>query len=447
MAAWIHSIKTTAPASSYPQDHACEKMQEWTADERDRRIIRSLYKRSGIAKRHSVISDFDGGNGDSFFKTNGAGTIVEPTTARRNDIFSAASRRMAVDVARNCIGDSSITGPEAVTHVVTISCTGFCNPGADYYVVRELGLSPSVQRYNLGFMGCHASIPGLRMAAQFCEADPNAMVLIVAVELCSLHIRLNRGRDSILANSLFSDGAGAVLVGGRAPSCERRALSLSGFFSTIIPEGEAAMAWSVGDHGFDLALSSYVPRIIGAHIDRAVPAALAELNMSLDDIDVWAIHPGGKAILDRIHQCLRIPDDRSRASRDVLREYGNMSSATILFVLEKIITNDALRDNAVICAMAFGPGLTVEMALLHAACPAPRRQRNDAVAVNMPPIARDAFAVPASEANDPALTEASISSKDSRMTDVGTATVTLAGGVTTLPKRRLPCGSRTRKKP
>ncbi len=153
-----------------------------------------------------------------------------------------------------------------VTHIIFASCTGFTNPGPDYHIIRELGLNPGVERYTLGFMGCYAAFPALRMAGQFCEANPRAVVLVVCLELCSLHLQINDQPDSILANSLFADGAAAVVVSSRKPPPEIPAYRLQSFASALVTDGEADMAWDIGNEGFNIVLSSYVPEILGARV-------------------------------------------------------------------------------------------------------------------------------------------------------------------------------------
>jgi predicted naringenin-chalcone synthase len=288
------------------------------------------------------------------------------STAERNAIYTRESHRLSVDLARKTI--QGCPGIEAadITHVITVSCTGFCNPGPDYHIVNDLGLSHATQRYNLGFMGCYAAFPGLRMARQFCVANPDAVVLVMCLELCSLHLQLNEREDSMLANSLFSDGAAAVIISARDPEPTQSAYRFGDFHSSLVPSGKADMAWAIGDLGFDIALSSYVPKIIGANIRQAIKPLLASRSLGLEDIGSWAVHPGGKAIVDKVAESLGLGDQQVAASRKVLREYGNMSSVTVLFVLREILHRFDAPLNEDVCAMAFGPGLTVEMGLLEA---------------------------------------------------------------------------------
>ncbi|MBP2674103.1 MAG: putative naringenin-chalcone synthase [Deltaproteobacteria bacterium] len=366
MTAWIHRIDTLLPDFSFAQEEAMAKMQEWAGDDRERRLVRAVYRNSGIERRHSVWRNYDGNGEGAFFRRDADGVLRGPGTGARNDIFAAESREISVRLAGKILANCPGFGPADVTHVVTVSCTGFYNPGPDYYIVRELGMSDGTQRYHLGFMGCYAAFPALRMAAQFCEADPSAVVLVMCVELCTLHLQLTGSEDNLLANSLFADGAGAAIVSARTPPPGAPACRIGEFRSALVPAGEQDMTWRIGDRGFDIALSSYVPKIIGANIRGLVEPALAAAGLSIPDIDLWAVHPGGKSIVDQVQRSLALAPEQVAASREVLRRCGNMSSATILFVLEEILRARAGGPEGRVCAVAFGPGLTVELATLSA---------------------------------------------------------------------------------
>ncbi len=364
MAVWIHRIDSLLPDFSFTQEEASAKMQEWARDERERRLIRAIYRSSGIERRHAVIRNYDGDAPDSFFRAGPDGSMKGPGTAARNAIFASESRHLSVALARKTLDNCPGVDAGDVTHVVTVSCTGFYNPGPDYYIVRDLGMSLGTERYHLGFMGCYAAVPALRMAVRFCEADPGAVVLVQCLELCSLHLKLSGTEDMILANSLFSDGAAAAIVSAREPAPGQSAYRIDGFHSTLVPGGEQDMAWRIGDNGFDIALSSYVPKIIGANLREFVEPSLSVTGMSIADVDLWAIHPGGKSIIDQAQRCLSLRPEQVRESREVLRKYGNMSSVSILFVLAEILERQGEAGEETVCAVAFGPGLTVEMALL-----------------------------------------------------------------------------------
>ncbi len=362
MESYIHHIATRVPRHAYAQEYARDRMKGWVSNERARRLVHSVYGRSGIARRHSVIGDF-ATDTPELFTTQPDGSLHQPTTGERNRLYARESRPLAVELARDLLAHTPEFAAREVTHVVFASCTGFANPGCDYHLVRELGLASSVERYTLGFMGCYAAFPALRMADQFCRANPEAVVLVMCLELCSLHLQINDEPDSLLANSLFADGAAAALVSARPPAPDRPHFRIGGFASALLPSGEEAMAWDIGDHGFDIVLSSYVPDIIGANVGRILDETIGRWGRDPGEIARWAVHPGGRSILDKISSSLTLPADALDDSRAVLRDYGNMSSATVLFVLQRMLAATGPAPELT-CAMAFGPGLTVETALL-----------------------------------------------------------------------------------
>ncbi|MCG3147822.1 MAG: Alpha-pyrone synthesis polyketide synthase-like Pks18 [Verrucomicrobiae bacterium] len=359
MSAYIHHIETLVPETFCRQDYIRDRMMEWSGNPRTARYIRAVYDRSGIAKRHSVLPDFQRGVPTELFHDD----ALEPSTAERNRCYIRYARELSVEIARRALSGFS---PADVTHVVTASCTGFYNPGMDYDIVVGLGLPPTVERYNLGFMGCYAAMPALRMAEQFCRANPRAVVLVVCLELCTLHFQLRDNPDNILANALFADGVAAAVVSARAPAGHAPVLRLGEFLPALATEGGGDMAWEVGNTGFNIVLSSYVPDIIAGSIGPIVDNILARRGRQRGEIDRWAIHPGGKSILDKLERCLLLEPSQLQQSRDVLRDFGNMSSATILFVLRRILDTLTPGHAEQICAMAFGPGLTIETALLEA---------------------------------------------------------------------------------
>ncbi|MCZ6636173.1 MAG: type III polyketide synthase [bacterium] len=361
-AVYLHHIETCVPEHAFSQILLCEQMQHWAKTERERRYIRGIYPASGIETRHFVVSD-DGTEPSGIYCRDGMmAPPTVPGTEARNAVYVEASKQMAVDVARRVFEGCEAMDAADVTHVIVVSCTGFYNPGPDYYIAQALDLSPGVERYCLGFMGCHAALPALKMATQFCRADPDAVVLVVCVELCSLHLQFDGRPDSLVANALFSDGAVAAIVSARTPVDGQCAYRLDGFASALVAEGEKVMAWAIGDRGFRLTLSSYVPKIIGANIRSLLIPVLASWDLGISDVSLWAVHPGGKTILDRIEEELNLHPEQLLVSRNILQHHGNMSSATVLFVLQELLNSGA---SGPVCTLAFGPGLTVEMGHLH----------------------------------------------------------------------------------
>lgn len=371
MPACIHHISTEVPEFIYSQAFARDCMKSWTANERAQRFIHGIHDRSCIETRHSACGDFLPGREPELYKPGPDGIPVSPGTGERNAFYGKAARGLAVKLARKALAGAKGFSAADVTHIIFVSCTGFVNPGPDYHIVRELGLSENVQRYTLGFMGCYAAFPGLRMAAQFCEADPRAVVLVMCLELCTLHLQMEDKPDSILANALFADGAAAAIVSARAPEPKSPAYLVRDFSTSLVTSGEQDMAWTIGNNGFSMILSAYVPDLIGSNIRQMLDGTLKRRDLALADIEEWAVHPGGRAILDRVQESLGLPACALDASREILRDYGNMSSATVLFVLKELLES-AETASALTCAMAFGPGLTVETAVLErTGCPAP----------------------------------------------------------------------------
>lgn len=361
MNVFIHKLATHVPEHSAAQDVLAAKFGTWARDAATARIINHVFRKTGINRRHSVVADFTEPERAELFREDSEGRLIEPSTQERNRVYSRHAAPISVRLARELLEQSSQFRPEDVTHVITVSCTGFVNPGPDWAVVTELGLPPTVERYQLGFMGCYAALPALRMARQFCLARPESVVLVICLELCSLHMQMQTTSDSILGNALFSDGAAAALVSVREPEEDQPALALDGFMSAMAPEGKGEMAWEIGDRGFNLVLSSYVPDIISANLDRIVGDLLSPRDLTANDIDLWAVHPGGKAILDKVEKSVSLRPEQIEASRAVLRDFGNMSSATMLFVLQRMLRQTT--TSKTIAAMAFGPGLTVECGL------------------------------------------------------------------------------------
>ncbi|XPE05130.1 type III polyketide synthase [Arthrobacter sp. N1] len=334
------------------------------------RLVGAAFDSSGIETRYTAVRELtlEETFEDPVFFDREELRILSPSTKTRNEVYATEGTRLFVEAARKAL--DAATGIEAsdVTHVVTVSCTGFFAPGPDYKVVRALDLKPSVQRYHLGFMGCYAAFPALRSAKAFCEADPEAVVLVISAELCSLHVRSSNNPDTIVGSSLFADGAAAAIISARDLPLDGPALTLDHFETVLTPVGEESMAWNIGDEGFEMVLGTYVPHIIDEHIVGALEPLLARdaslQGLDYAEIEHWAIHPGGRSILDKVEAKLGLSKQQLVPARETLRDYGNMSSATVMFVLKNILEKPASDGNNRICSMAFGPGLTVETALL-----------------------------------------------------------------------------------
>lgn len=342
-------------------------MRERAPSDRARRFIKKIYAESGIERRYSVLDEFNEGGADAPLFHHRDGSPKAPSTGERNAVYVREARKLIPEIARKTLAGCAGIGAEDITHVITVSCTGFFNPGPDLLVIEALGLSASVQRYHLGFMGCYAAFPALKMAAQFCDHDASANVLVICLELCSIHLKDAEDLDSIVANSVFADGAAGVIVSSGPPPAGSRGYSLDHFVCELAPEGSEDMAWDIGDRGFNIVLSKYVARIIGAGIRELMDRMYSDRPVELGSVERWAVHPGGRAILDKVESSLGLTPEQIAASRSVLSRYGNMSSATVLFVLADILHEQETVDGTRVCAMAFGPGLTVETAIMRAA--------------------------------------------------------------------------------
>jgi alkylresorcinol/alkylpyrone synthase len=376
----IHSIGTAVPPTIIGQDHIRDVFRSQPDLGRlAPRLIGAVFDGAQIDTRHTVIDELGAeqpgqpGQPDAapVFFDRAEGRILRPGTGARNDVYVERSPDLFVRAAEEALaGAPGITAAD-VTHVVTVSCTGFFAPGPDYLLVRRLGLAPSTRRLHIGFMGCYGAFPALRAARDTCLAEPDAVVLVVCAELCTLHLRSSDDTDAIVASSVFADGAAAAVVSSRPAAAGAPVLDLDVLETVLTPVGEDDMAWSIGDQGFDMVLSSYVPHIVEEHVDSALAPLLEAGGVAVDEIDGWAVHPGGRSILDRVESQVGLSEAQMAPSRRVLREYGNMSSATVLFILREHLegrggADDAPAPPAVrrVCAMAFGPGLTVESALL-----------------------------------------------------------------------------------
>lgn len=360
MTNYIHTIQTTLPAFKYSQDDLRERMQEIVdGTERDKRVLHHIYARSGIETRYSVVDDFNKTSTHKLY-FNGQGAF--PGTKSRNDIYISEARKLFTSTAKKLLQESEFKAKD-ITHLITISCTGFYAPGPDYDIIQSLGLSPAIERYHLGFMGCYAAIPGLKLASQVCSADPEATVMVISAELCTLHFQADSVTDNMVSASVFADGAAGAIVSGKKPA-GKTAFQIDGFASSITEKGKNDMAWAIGDNGFNMVLSSYVPELLGEGLEPFLNPVLQKYGIGLDDIDLWGVHPGGRAILDKIEQTLQLDPKLLGASRSVLSKYGNMSSATVLFVLKELLDQPSGKSNEKAMAMAFGPGLTIESALL-----------------------------------------------------------------------------------
>jgi alpha-pyrone synthase len=361
----LHSIATVNPTFKLPQSEACQFMTQVEGlSQALRRRIPAIYAGSTIDRRYSCIPDYTSDpQAFQFYPQNWALNPF-PTTADRNQIYAQQATALAIRASREALTQSPYAAQD-ITHLIVVSCTGFSAPGVDIQMIQQLSLSPTVARTLIGFMGCHGALNGLKVAHDICQANPIARVLMVCVELCTLHFQIEDSIESVVTNALFSDGAAAVILSGEpAPG---RSLHYRSGHSLVMPDSQELMSWTIGNTGFLMGLSSEVPDRIGANIAQYIDTVLDPYHLSRSDVNFWAIHPGGIQIVKQVQAALDLPQSQLQDSYDVLRDYGNMSSPTILFILKRIL--DRLTQGDAIeptlgAAMAFGPGLTIECALL-----------------------------------------------------------------------------------
>jgi predicted naringenin-chalcone synthase len=276
-----------------------------------------------------------------------------PTPGARMALYRESARTLA----RQAIAALDITADrDAISHLIVASCTGFTAPGLDFDIMRDTGLAPSVERTLVGFMGCFAAVNALKLARHIIRSEPHAKVLVVNLELSSLHLQEQWELEKMLSFLLFGDGCGTCLV-----SAEPVGLSLDRFHADVIPRTADLITWHIGDQGFEMHLSGQVPGRIRRWLKEHGAGLLG--NRTVHDIALWAVHAGGRSILDAVQHGLALPPDVLRHSRDVLHDFGNMSSATLVFVLERILQSSLATGDGM--AMAFGPGLTVETFAFH----------------------------------------------------------------------------------
>lgn len=334
-------------------------------DESEAHKLNVLYKRSGIETRNCIICDYRSAPQDRIFYPKTADFEPVPTIDQRMELYRKESPLLAKAAIENTLPDNFDTN--LITHLITVSCTGMSAPGLDLQLVKLLGLDPSIQRTSVNFMGCYAAIHGLKQADYIAKADKKALVLVVCVEICSIHFQKDQDMDNITANLLFGDGAAAVLVGGEeiAKKWNRPQLKFNHFYSEVNFSGESDMAWNISSTGFLMRLSSYIPALIESGITEFVEKSLVGNQSQIKDIDFWAIHPGGRKILEMVTKQLELEKEDLNASYEVLKNHGNMSSPTILFVLKQLLDEITFEDKGkLMYGLAFGPGLTQESMVL-----------------------------------------------------------------------------------
>jgi predicted naringenin-chalcone synthase len=361
----ILGIGTALPTTRIDQEQAALIASQLCCQSDEHRTwLPLMYQQTGIRHRRlqmdrSVVRDILEGTSrsGSVFVPAIAGSVNGPTTGQRMTQYADFAGPLAVQAAEAALNEAGLRGAD-ITHLITVSCTGFQAPGVDFELIRRLGLPSGVARTHVGFMGCHAALNGLRVAGGFTGSDPSARVLMCATELCSLHYHYGWDPQQMVANALFADGAAAV-VG--APVGSAGAWRLAAHGSSVIPDSADAMTWTVGNHGFSMTLSKKVPELIGKSLRPWLVKWLRTHHLDLTQINSWAVHPGGPKILDVVEDVLELGRGALVTSREVFADYGNMSSPTVVFILDRLRRE---RARLPCVALGFGPGMAVEAALV-----------------------------------------------------------------------------------
>lgn len=367
MASFISSIGTANPEHKYQQSQLVNFMSNAHGLVNGSEVkLKALYRATGIKYRHSVLADYGEEAPNYNFYPKSKNLEPFPDTASRMELYKKEAISLGLESVENCLLNLPDFDRSKITHLIAVSCTGFYAPGIDIDLVHTLGLNHGVHRTAINYMGCYAAISAMRVADSIVNANTSATVLVVCVELCSIHFQKNDTDDNRLANALFGDGAAAMLVEG---SNEAGGIKMEpvAFFSDLLPNGSKDMAWSVGNLGFEMKLSTYVPDVIKTGVKSLSKEILASIDSEADlsKIKYFAIHPGGRKILEAVEEELDLSKEKNKFAYHVLSNYGNMSSPTVVFVMNEIRKQlDESDHGEYILCLAFGPGLTLESALL-----------------------------------------------------------------------------------
>ncbi len=355
-------IETASPPFRVSQTTAASELKKrMTGSNAAGRLIDMAAAHSGIDHRFIVIPDAENDIDEKFYSVNG--TYISPDTKKRMDEYEKWAKILSKSAVQKLIDRTGFNSGE-LNKIITISCTGFFAPGLDYHLINEFSFPSDIKRTNIGFMGCAASLIGFGSVLEALLAANKHNILLVSVELCSLHLQTEPTRDNILANMIFADGCAAALFSNSESYDSKARLELLKTDSILFNNSSEYMGWKIGSFGFEMVLSSELPKIILSEAVPALKKILERMGTDVESIKHWALHPGGRAILDSLQKGLQLSDDQLRASRTVLRNFGNLSSASILFVLKELMNSGSIDKNELCCAVAFGPGLTMEVALM-----------------------------------------------------------------------------------
>jgi predicted naringenin-chalcone synthase len=356
----IISIGTAVPEYSITQDAALGFMHKEYRDPTASRKLNVLFHQSAINCRYSVVPDFADSDERKLFPL----THEMPMVSERIDVFKQNALPLAVKAIENSFKNISVSIAEfGITHLITVTCTGLHNPGLDTELMQKLELPPDIFHTSVNFIGCNAAFPALKIADSFVKSNSDARVLVVCVELCTLHFQPKNDIDNLLSNTIFGDGAAAVIM---VPDAVARAQNLKGFLlngfsSMLFGRGKDLMGWNITPVNFEMILDAGIPDFFGQELGRLMAVVKEKLQLTPENIDHWAVHPGGKKILETVQRGLQLKNDDLKHSYEVLRNYGNMSSPTILFVLNEIFKSNP-QNGETLFALGFGPGISIETA-------------------------------------------------------------------------------------
>ena len=359
----IVSISTALPSYKHEQMDILNFMQNvYAMDEIEKRKLRFLYHQSAIQYRYSTIPDYSLNAGEWEFYPAYENLEPFPNLEKRMVWFNKTAPQLSVNAVEKCIAQK--INKEQITHLITVSCTGMSAPGLDLQIMEMMNLPQNIFRSSVNFMGCYAAIHAMKLADSFCKNDKNAKVVIVCTELCTLHFQKETTTDNIASGLLFGDGSAALLI--THDNNNLKGIHLKSFYSEVAFNGKEHMSWQLSSSGFLMQLSGYVPELIEQDFNHLMKNALQNADMNEEDISHWCIHPGGKRILSAIEKSTSITNEDLKFSYQVLKDYGNMSSPTILFVLKEIMEslNNQNENKSNIFGAAFGPGLTMETFIL-----------------------------------------------------------------------------------
>lgn len=356
----VLGIGTAVPPNRLDQEETAKRLSEALSGHKEAaRWARRIFKFCGVDTRYTCEPNLlEPAHRCRYYPFDQSHRDV-PMTAERMAAYKRHSVPLALEAASKALSDSEMNVSD-ITHLITVSCTGLFLPGLDVALIQKLGLAVNVNRIPLTFLGCAAGLTAVRLSRQIVEGNPSAKVLIVCVELCTLHIQPSFAREDLFAAAFFGDGASACVVGETDSQVHKGGFfALGSNHSVVLPSSADEMVWNIGNYGFNLYLSPNIPKLIGYF----VPAEIERLLDGGPLPDLWAIHPGGRGIIDALQTVYHLTDAQTRASRSILRRFGNLSSATILFVLQALSQEleNMVREPKDGIALAFGPGLNAEL--------------------------------------------------------------------------------------